>query len=55
MFRKKKITIFGGSGFLGSHAADALTDCGHEVTIFDQINENISNNILLFFIFYNLF
>lgn len=30
-----KITIFGGSGFLGSHTADALTDAGHDVTIFD--------------------
>lgn len=30
-----KIVIFGGSGFLGSHVADALSDAGHEVTIFD--------------------
>ena len=30
-----KVIIFGGSGFLGSHVADALTDQGHEVTIFD--------------------
>ncbi|MBF0512644.1 MAG: NAD-dependent epimerase/dehydratase family protein [Desulfovibrionaceae bacterium] len=28
--------VFGGSGFLGSHVADALTDAGHEVTIFDR-------------------
>lgn len=27
--------VFGGSGFLGSHVADALTEHGHEVTIFD--------------------
>jgi UDP-glucose 4-epimerase len=27
--------VFGGSGFLGSHVADALTERGHEVTIFD--------------------
>lgn len=31
----KKITVFGGSGFLGSHTADALTEAGHEVTIYD--------------------
>tara|TARA_Y100000589_G_scaffold28724_1_gene23903 strand:- start:31702 stop:32583 length:882 start_codon:yes stop_codon:yes gene_type:complete len=34
----KKIIVFGGSGFLGSHAADALSKFGHQVTIFDQIN-----------------
>ncbi|MBU0568820.1 NAD(P)-dependent oxidoreductase [bacterium] len=27
--------IFGGSGFLGSHVADALTETGHKVIIFD--------------------
>jgi UDP-glucose 4-epimerase len=31
--------IFGGSGFLGSHVADALTAAGHSVRIFD-INES---------------
>ncbi len=30
-----KVVVFGGSGFLGSHIADALTEGGHEVTIFD--------------------
>ena len=30
-----KILVTGGSGFLGSHVADALTDAGHEVTILD--------------------
>ncbi|MBI4823536.1 MAG: NAD(P)-dependent oxidoreductase [Nitrospirae bacterium] len=30
-----KAVVFGGSGFLGSHVADALTDKGHEVTVFD--------------------
>ena len=30
-----KIIVFGGSGFLGSHVADALSNAGHEVTIFD--------------------
>lgn len=30
-----KIIVFGGSGFVGSHVSDALTEAGHEVTIFD--------------------
>ncbi len=30
-----KITVFGGSGFLGSHICDKLTDAGHDVTIVD--------------------
>lgn len=31
----KKAVVFGGSGFLGSHVADALTDAGYKVVIFD--------------------
>ena len=30
-----KILVTGGSGFLGSHIADVLSDAAHEVTIFD--------------------
>jgi UDP-glucose 4-epimerase len=30
-----KIVVFGGSGFLGSHVCDKLTDAGYEVTIYD--------------------
>lgn len=30
-----KAIVFGGSGFLGSHTADALTEAGHDVTVFD--------------------
>lgn len=33
----KKIIVFGGSGFLGSHVADKLTDYGYDVTIFDLV------------------
>lgn len=32
-----KITVFGGSGFLGSHVCDKLSDAAHHVTIFDRI------------------
>ena len=31
-----KITVIGGSGFLGSHIADALSKKGHKVIIFDK-------------------
>tara|TARA_B100000941_G_scaffold290899_2_gene275695 strand:+ start:1653 stop:2513 length:861 start_codon:yes stop_codon:yes gene_type:complete len=31
-----KIVVIGGSGFLGSHVADKLTQAGHNVTIFDK-------------------
>lgn len=33
--KNEKVVVFGGSGFLGSHVADALTDAGYDVTIFD--------------------
>jgi len=31
------VTIFGGSGFLGSHVADVLTEWGYTVTIYDKV------------------
>ena len=30
-----KVIVFGGSGFIGSHVADCLTEAGYEVVIFD--------------------
>ena len=35
IFKKLKIIIFGGSGFIGSHLAEALFKSGHDVTIAD--------------------
>lgn len=32
-----KVVVFGGSGFLGSHTVDALTEVGHKVKNFDII------------------
>ena len=34
---KEKVVVIGGSGFVGSHLADALTDAGYDVSIFDII------------------
>jgi UDP-glucose 4-epimerase len=31
-----KVLVIGGAGFLGSHVADALTEAGYSVTIFDK-------------------
>lgn len=33
--KNKKVIVFGGAGFLGSHVADILTDSGYQVVIFD--------------------
>lgn len=35
MKSKLKTAVFGGSGFVGSHVADALTKAGHDVLIYD--------------------
>ena len=51
---KDKVVIFGGSGFLGSHVADIMTEEGFEVKIFDieeseylrDDQEMITGNIL---------
>ena len=32
-----KVIVFGGSGFLGSHVADAITEAGHNVKVYDII------------------
>ena len=32
----KSAIVFGGSGFLGSHVADTLSESGYKVTLFDQ-------------------
>jgi UDP-glucose 4-epimerase len=35
-----KAIVFGGSGFLGSHVADALSTAGHKVVIYDKTKSN---------------
>lgn len=36
MSNRDKVIVFGGSGFLGSHLADALTEAGFKTVIFDR-------------------
>ena len=38
-----KITVIGGSGCLGSHVADHLTESGHDVIIYDKKESNWKN------------
>ena len=44
MDKAKKVVVFGGSGFLGSHVADALTKKGFDVVIFDMSQSNFIND-----------
>ena len=41
---KKKILIVGGSGFLGSHVADAFSESNFKVTIFDKKKSSFLKN-----------
>lgn len=41
---KDKVIVFGGSGFLGSHVADVLSDEGYSVVIFDLLESVYLNS-----------
>lgn len=40
-----KIAITGGAGFIGSHVADALIECGHDVHILDDLSTGRRENV----------
>ena len=40
----KKVVVVGGSGFIGSHVADRLSDVGYHVTIYDKIKSQWLRN-----------
>ena len=42
--KNNKVVVFGGSGFLGSHVSDALTDKGYNVLIFDEHQSKYLND-----------
>ena len=40
----KTVTVIGGSGFIGSHVADKLTEAGYHVRIYDRVDSPWKNN-----------
>ena len=49
LFEKKlRILVFGGSGFLGSHVAEVLSERGHQVTIADLKKPSFIKNKIKF-------
>ena len=40
----KKVLVTGGAGFVGSHTVDALVAAGHDVTVFDNLTDQVHPN-----------
>ncbi len=41
----KKILVIGGAGYIGSHVARAFLDRGYEVTVFDNLQSGVRENL----------
>ncbi len=44
-FRRKRMLVTGGAGFLGSHLCDRLLEAGHEVICVDNFYTGSKQNI----------
>lgn len=43
--KRRKVAVFGGDGFIGSHFVDQLLAHGHELTVFDRFSGGWSKNL----------
>jgi len=39
------ILVTGGAGFIGSHVTEALINCGHDVTVLDDLSGGFRDNV----------
>jgi UDP-glucose 4-epimerase len=49
-----RVLLTGGAGFIGSHVADQLLACGHEVAIVDNLSTGKRENVPEYTLFYEL-
>lgn len=40
-----KILVIGGAGYIGSHVVKQLMNCGHDVTVFDNLSSGLRQNL----------
>ncbi len=40
-----KVLVTGGAGFIASHIVDAYVECGHEVTVVDDLSSGLRENV----------
>ena len=49
-----KVLVTGGAGFIGSHAADAMLEAGHQVVIVDDLSTGSRANVNAAAAFYEM-
>lgn len=42
---RRRVVVFGGDGFIGSHLVDQLAAQGHEISVFDRFRNDTSKNL----------
>ena len=45
MFKKGKVLVTGGAGFIGSHQVDILIDQGYKVVVVDNLSSGSESNV----------